>query len=214
MAPGSASFPVAFQKHQIRAAERTQAFTTSGKNGSGSRPLLSTTASWSSLLGICAFSPSRSPFFVEGIERVDGFLQVGLPGIYITDFIFIAAVTYLLVRRVIIPQMRYISLPADYFPLLLLLAIGRHRHSYALFHQGGPAQSQNSWPWGLFPSIPVVPAGHRGDLLHSPFPGEHPVCLLSVQQAHARGRGLPEPDPEPSKRQPDQCGTSTRGTTR
>ncbi len=64
------------------------------------------------------------PFFVHGIERVDGFLQVGLPGIYITDLIFIVAVTYLLIRRIIIPQMRYISLPADYFPLLLILGIG------------------------------------------------------------------------------------------
>jgi nitrate reductase gamma subunit len=64
------------------------------------------------------------PFFVEGIERVDGFLQVGLPGIYITDLIFLVAVTYLFVRRVVIPQIRYISLPADYFPLLLILTIG------------------------------------------------------------------------------------------
>lgn len=64
------------------------------------------------------------PFFVNGIERVDGFLQIGLPGVYITDALFIAAVTYLFIRRVIIPQVRYISLPADYFPLFLLLAIG------------------------------------------------------------------------------------------
>lgn len=64
------------------------------------------------------------PFFVEAIERVDGFLQVGLPGIYITDFVFILAVTYLFIRRVIIPQVRYVSLPADYFPLFLLFAIG------------------------------------------------------------------------------------------
>jgi nitrate reductase gamma subunit len=64
------------------------------------------------------------PFFVHGLERVDGFLQVGLPGIYITDLIFMGAVTYLLIRRVIIPQVRYISLPADYFPLFLILAIG------------------------------------------------------------------------------------------
>jgi nitrate reductase gamma subunit len=64
------------------------------------------------------------PFFVHGIERLDGLLQVGLPGIYITDFIFMAAVTYLLVRRFIIPQVRYISLPQDYFPLFLLFAIG------------------------------------------------------------------------------------------
>lgn len=64
------------------------------------------------------------PFFVHLTERVDGFLQVGLPGIYITDMLFLAAVTYLFVRRVVIPQMRYISLPADYFPLLLLLGVG------------------------------------------------------------------------------------------
>lgn len=64
------------------------------------------------------------PGFVHGLERLDGFLQVGLPGIYITDLLFIAAVTYLFIRRVVIPQVRYISLPADYFPLFLLLALG------------------------------------------------------------------------------------------
>ncbi len=64
------------------------------------------------------------PFFVHGIERLDGFFQVGLPGVYITDAIFMLAVTYLLIRRLIIPQVRYISLPQDYFPLFLLFAIG------------------------------------------------------------------------------------------
>ena len=63
------------------------------------------------------------PFFVHDIERIDGILQVGLPGIYLTDLIFMAAVTYLFIRRVIIPQVRYISLPQDYFPLLLIFAI-------------------------------------------------------------------------------------------
>jgi nitrate reductase gamma subunit len=64
------------------------------------------------------------PFFVHAIERGDGFLQVGLPGLYQTDLLFVAAATYLLIRRVIIPQVKYISLPADYFPLFLLLGIG------------------------------------------------------------------------------------------
>ncbi|MGO9017954.1 MAG: sulfate reduction electron transfer complex DsrMKJOP subunit DsrM [Syntrophobacteraceae bacterium] len=64
------------------------------------------------------------PFFVHDIERLDGILQVGLPGIYITDIVFMVAVTYLLIRRLIIPQLRYISLPQDFFPLFLLLAIG------------------------------------------------------------------------------------------
>ncbi len=64
------------------------------------------------------------PALLHAIERADGFLQVGLPGIYQSDIVFLAAVTYLLIRRVIIPQVKYISLPADYFPLFLILAIG------------------------------------------------------------------------------------------
>jgi nitrate reductase gamma subunit len=64
------------------------------------------------------------PALLHAIERADGFLQVGLPGVYQSDAVFLAAVTYLFVRRVVIPQVKYISLPADYFPLFLLLAIG------------------------------------------------------------------------------------------
>ncbi|MGA7876066.1 MAG: sulfate reduction electron transfer complex DsrMKJOP subunit DsrM [Desulfoferrobacter sp.] len=64
------------------------------------------------------------PGFVHTTEALDGFLQLGLPGLYITDLLFLAAVTYLFIRRVVIPQVRYISLPADYFPLFLLLGLG------------------------------------------------------------------------------------------
>jgi len=55
------------------------------------------------------------PGFVHLTETLDGILQVGLPGIYLTDGIFLAAVTYLFIRRVIIPQIKYISLPATTF---------------------------------------------------------------------------------------------------
>lgn len=64
------------------------------------------------------------PSFVQGVERLDGFFQVGLPGIYITDAIFMIAVTYLIIRRLVIPQVKYISFVQDYFPLFLLFAIG------------------------------------------------------------------------------------------
>ena len=64
------------------------------------------------------------PFFVHALDGLDGFMQVGLPGMYLSDLVFIAAVTYLFVRRVVIPQVRYISLPADYFPLFVLLGMG------------------------------------------------------------------------------------------
>lgn len=64
------------------------------------------------------------PGFVHLIESADGFLQLGLPGVYITDLLFLVTVTYLFIRRIIIPQVKYISLPADYFPLFLILTLG------------------------------------------------------------------------------------------
>jgi nitrate reductase gamma subunit len=42
---------------------------------------------------------------------------------YMTDAVILGAVTFLLVRRVYLPQIRYISLAADFFPLFLILGI-------------------------------------------------------------------------------------------
>ncbi len=63
------------------------------------------------------------PSFVSLLEYLDGFFQIGVPAIYATDAVILAAVTYLFIRRVIVPQLRYISLPADYFPLFLIFGI-------------------------------------------------------------------------------------------
>jgi len=64
------------------------------------------------------------PYCISVLEMTDGFFEVGLPVIYATTVIFLVAVVYLLLRRLVSPQLRYISLPADYFPLFLLLGIG------------------------------------------------------------------------------------------
>lgn len=63
------------------------------------------------------------PRFVHWMQFVDGFLQIGVPVLYITDLLIVAGLTYLFIRRVWSPQLRYISQAADYFPLFLLLAI-------------------------------------------------------------------------------------------
>jgi nitrate reductase gamma subunit len=63
------------------------------------------------------------PAFVTQLEFWDGLLQIGLPSLYITDLLLVAGVTLLLLRRLVIPQMRFLSLAADYFPLLLILSI-------------------------------------------------------------------------------------------
>lgn len=72
------------------------------------------------------------PGFVQILEKLDGFMQMGvlplnglgLPGVYLTDMLLMLAVTYLFLRRIYVSQTRYISLPADYFPLFLILALG------------------------------------------------------------------------------------------
>jgi nitrate reductase gamma subunit len=64
------------------------------------------------------------PAFVTFVERVDGFLEIGVPVLFITTVLFLAAGAYLLLRRLLDPRLRYISLFDDYFAILLLLGIG------------------------------------------------------------------------------------------
>ncbi len=63
------------------------------------------------------------PLPVRLLESMDSFFQVGIPLLYNTDLLIVAAATYLFLRRVVMPQIRYISLPSDYFPLFLILGV-------------------------------------------------------------------------------------------
>ncbi|KAF0143532.1 MAG: nitrate reductase gamma subunit [Nitrospirae bacterium] len=69
------------------------------------------------------FFAENVPPVIKLIESLDSFLQVGVPLFYITDAVILLAVTYLFFRRVYIPQIKYISLASDYFPLFLILGI-------------------------------------------------------------------------------------------
>ena len=64
------------------------------------------------------------PGCVNLLATLDGLFEIGVPTIFLTDGLLLVSVTYLFLRRVAIPSLRYISLPADYFPLLLILSIG------------------------------------------------------------------------------------------
>jgi len=98
------------------------------------------------------------PSFVVLLSNVDGFFQILMPTLFLTDIVLLAAATYLFLRRVAIPQIRYISLPADYFPLLLILGIAisgvlmRNVWKVDLF-------SVKQLAMGLFTFHPTVPAG-------------------------------------------------------
>jgi nitrate reductase gamma subunit len=98
------------------------------------------------------------PGLITALQGIDGFLEVGLPPWYVSTVLFLAAATYLLFRRLVRAQVRYISLPADYFPLFLLLGIGLSgltlRH---LLHTDVAAIKELTA--GLVSFRPVVPDG-------------------------------------------------------
>ncbi len=76
------------------------------------------------LLRHLRFFFQQVPFPIQLIDTLDSFLQIGVPLLYMTDVILLGAVTYLFFRRIGLPQVRYISLIGDYFPLFLILGIG------------------------------------------------------------------------------------------
>ncbi|WP_147819941.1 sulfate reduction electron transfer complex DsrMKJOP subunit DsrM [Salidesulfovibrio onnuriiensis] len=63
------------------------------------------------------------PFFVNGLEFMDGILQIGAPVMYQTDALIVVGLLFLLLRRLVDAKIRYISLVADFFPLFLILGV-------------------------------------------------------------------------------------------
>ena len=63
------------------------------------------------------------PSIVLFTQNMDGILQLAVPALYLTNIVILIALAYLFIRRVIYAKMRYISLPADYFAVLLLMGI-------------------------------------------------------------------------------------------
>jgi len=69
------------------------------------------------------FFAEPTPKPILWLMSLDGFLQIGTPPLFMSGAILLAAAGFLFLRRVVIPQLRYISLPADYFPLFLIIGI-------------------------------------------------------------------------------------------
>ncbi len=63
------------------------------------------------------------PEFIHQLDIIDGMFQIGAPPLYLTDLLILLGITALFLRRVVIPQVRYISLANDYFPLFLIFGI-------------------------------------------------------------------------------------------
>jgi nitrate reductase gamma subunit len=63
------------------------------------------------------------PWLVSFLETGDSLLQIGAPTMYTTDITIVLGLLFLFGRRLMNPQVRYISLANDYFPIFLILAI-------------------------------------------------------------------------------------------
>jgi len=75
------------------------------------------------LLRHLRFFTAKTPWCISMLTSLDSFLQVGSPLLFITDIFIAAALLYLLGRRILNPQVKYLSLPSDYFPLFLIIGI-------------------------------------------------------------------------------------------
>jgi nitrate reductase gamma subunit len=64
-----------------------------------------------------------TPWAVGFLDSFDGFFQLTVPTFLLTNAVITAALLYLLGRRLFNSQVRYLSLPADYFALFILLAV-------------------------------------------------------------------------------------------
>jgi nitrate reductase gamma subunit len=64
------------------------------------------------------------PEFIVWLDWADSMFEIGTPALYLTDAGLLIGLLYLFTRRFTNRQVRYISLSSDYFPLLLLIAIG------------------------------------------------------------------------------------------
>ncbi|MCK9420334.1 MAG: sulfate reduction electron transfer complex DsrMKJOP subunit DsrM [Nitrospirae bacterium] len=98
------------------------------------------------------------PEVIQTIAALDSFLQIGTPLLYLTDGVLMAAATYLFIRRAALPQVRYISLIADYFPLFLILAIATSGVLMRYFIKTDVV-SVKMLTMGLVSFSPTVPGG-------------------------------------------------------
>lgn len=96
------------------------------------------------------------PKWIQMLESLDGFLQVGLPIMMLSGVVLLAAVTFLFLRRLFIGRVRYISLASDYFPLMLIFGIAFSGLLMRYFTKADVVQAK-TLAMGLVTFHPVIP---------------------------------------------------------
>jgi nitrate reductase gamma subunit len=98
------------------------------------------------------------PSAVVILQRLDSIFQNLLPILYVSDVIILIALGYLFIRRIIYPQVRYISLPSDYFVLLAIGGIAISGVLMRLIYKADLVQVK-AWVLSMLRFHPVLPQG-------------------------------------------------------
>ena len=139
------------------------------------------------------------PLPVQLVENVDGFFrleivanafQIRCAGCSIfPGLVLLAAVTYLLLRRLLVPGVKYISLASDYFPLFLIIGIAFTGILMRYFLKIDVAGAKEL-SIGLVTFRPTIPENLGQHLFCAHVFRQHPAGLLSIQQADALWGGF------------------------
>ncbi|MEW6670887.1 MAG: sulfate reduction electron transfer complex DsrMKJOP subunit DsrM [Thermodesulfobacteriota bacterium] len=126
------------------------------------------------LLRHLRFFTEPVPLPIKLLETLDGFLQIGIPVIQLSGIVLLAAALFLFLRRVLIPQVKYISLAADFFPLFLLVGIALTGILMRYFTKINLIAAKEL-AMGLVTLHPAIPQGGIGSIfyVHLFF-----VCIL------------------------------------
>ena len=115
------------------------------------------------------------PVCLKMLEKMDGIIQIGLPGVMLSGIVLLGAVIFLFARRVFDNKVNYISLASDYFPLFLIMGIagtGIYMRYFARIDIYGVKQ----FTMGLVNFHPVIPEGVDGVFYAHLFL----VCVLFI----------------------------------
>jgi nitrate reductase gamma subunit len=107
------------------------------------------------------FFLSPVPSCVAFLEYIDGIIQLGLPGVFLSGVVLVSATLFLLARRVFDAKVNYISLAADYFPLFLILGITATGIAMRYFTKVDIIGIK-TFTMGLVTFHPVIPEGVGG----------------------------------------------------
>lgn len=98
------------------------------------------------------------PSVVLFVQKMDGLFQIAVPTLFLTDLIILLALTYLILRRFASPQLRYLSLPTDYFALFLIGSVALSGVLMRLFFRVD-VEAVKELAMGVISLHPVIPAG-------------------------------------------------------